>query len=179
MFRSKKKKYIGLFGGSFDPPHKGHLKISKESIKILRLNRLFWTITKKNPFKKKSFFSLEERIQKCKKITKGNKIIKVEFLEKVVKSNKTIDVVKYLLKKNKNSYIYLILGSDSLIEFHKWKQFRQILKLCKLVIFSRKGFDKKAKSSVFFKYLGDKKIIYIKNHKINISSSIIRKTYLE
>ena len=51
MFRSKKK-LIGLFGGSFDPPHKGHLKISKASIKKLKLDRLFWVVTKKILLKK-------------------------------------------------------------------------------------------------------------------------------
>ena len=50
MIRSKKK--IGLFGGSFDPPHQGHLRISKIAIKKLSLNELYWCITKKKPLKK-------------------------------------------------------------------------------------------------------------------------------
>ena len=49
------KKFIGLLGGSFDPAHKGHLGISKIAIKKLKLKKIYWVITKKNPFKKKLF----------------------------------------------------------------------------------------------------------------------------
>jgi len=72
MIRSKKKR-IGIFGGSFDPPHHGHLKISKLAIKKLSLDRVYWCVTKKNPFKKKAFFSLSERIKKSKIITSKTK----------------------------------------------------------------------------------------------------------
>ena len=50
------KKAVGIFGGSFDPPHKGHVQISKISLKKIKLKKIYWIITKKNPFKKKSFF---------------------------------------------------------------------------------------------------------------------------
>ena len=49
-------KKIGVLGGSFDPPHKGHLYISKQSIKLLKLDKVIWAITKKNPLKKNLFF---------------------------------------------------------------------------------------------------------------------------
>ena len=54
------KKKIGILGGTFDPPHKGHLKISLSSIKKIKLDKLYWIITKKNPFKNKSFFLLKK-----------------------------------------------------------------------------------------------------------------------
>ena len=47
---------IGILGGSFDPPHKGHLYVSKKSIKLLKLKKVIWVITKKNPLKKSPFF---------------------------------------------------------------------------------------------------------------------------
>jgi nicotinate-nucleotide adenylyltransferase len=50
---------IGILGGSFDPPHKGHIYISKKSIKLLKLEKVIWAITKKNPLKKTPFFSLK------------------------------------------------------------------------------------------------------------------------
>ena len=55
MFEGKKK-YIGILGGSFDPPHQGHIKITKIDLKKAKLKRIYWVITKKNPFKKKPFF---------------------------------------------------------------------------------------------------------------------------
>ena len=69
------KKYIGLLGGSFDPAHKGHLGISKIAIKKLKLKKIYWVITKKNPFKNETFYSLDERINFAKKITKAQKKI--------------------------------------------------------------------------------------------------------
>ena len=173
-----KKNLIGFLGGSFDPPHKGHLKIGVESIKNFKLDKLYWIITNKNPFKKKPFFKISERIKRCKIITKENKKIEVKFLEKLIKSPRTIDILKYLIRKNKNSKFFLIIGSDNLINFHKWKKYKELLKLCKLVVFSRHGFDQKAKKSFVVRKMAKKEIIYIKNSKINISSSQLRKFYL-
>ena len=80
--------------------------------------------------------------------------------------------------KKKQKDLYLILGSDNLLDFHKWTSWRKIVKLVKLVVFSRKGYDKKSKESVVVKYLNKKNIIYINNKSINISSSNIRKKRL-
>ena len=62
-----KKKGIGIFGGSFDPPHKAHLKISKISLKKIGLKKVYWVVAKKNPFKGKPFYSISERVKKSKK----------------------------------------------------------------------------------------------------------------
>ena len=61
------KKIIGLLGGSFDPTHKGHLAISKFALKKIKLDRIYWLITKKNPFKEKNYFSLKYRVKLAKK----------------------------------------------------------------------------------------------------------------
>ena len=170
-----KKVSIGIFGGSFDPPHKAHLKLSLISIKKLRLNKIFWVVTKKNPFKKKSFFSLKDRVLKCTKITKKINEIKVLSLDKKLKSVNIINTILYLKKKNKKSIIFLIIGSDNLINFHKWKKWKKIVELTQLVVFSRKGYDKKGKKSFINKYLSKNKIIFVKNRKIDISSTQLRK----
>ncbi len=174
MLKSRKKN-IGIFGGSFDPPHRGHLKISKISIKKINLNKLYWVITKKNPFKKKSFFSLKERVLKSKRLVKKYKKIKVLYLEDKISSSRTVMVINYFKKLNSNNDLYLILGSDNLINFHKWTNWKKIVKLVTLVIFSRKGYDKKGKKSVVVKHLKKRNIIFVKNKLINISSSRIKK----
>ena len=76
---SFQKKYIGLLGGSFDPAHKGHLGISKIAIRKFKLKKIYWVITKKNPFKNKTFYSLDERIKYAKKMTKAQKKIKTIY----------------------------------------------------------------------------------------------------
>jgi nicotinate-nucleotide adenylyltransferase len=176
MIGSSKKK-IGILGGSFDPPHDGHLTISKLAIKKLLLDQVYWCVTKKNPFKDKAFLSLPERIKRSKTMTNKVKKIKIKFLEDKIKSNNTVDLIKYFKKKNKENIFYLIIGSDNLITFHKWKNWRLLMELSKIVVFSRKDYDKKAKKSVTMKLV--KKLIFIKNKPINISSTQIKKNILK
>ena len=166
-------KPFGILGGSFDPAHKGHLTISKTAIKKFKLNKVLWVITKQNPFKGKTFYSLSQRIDKAKKLIKTKKIQVVHF-EKIVRSSRSINSINYLINKKKLKNIYFIIGSDNLIKFHKWKSWKKIVKLSKLIVFSRKGYDMKGKKSTVAKYLKNK-IIFIKNKPINISSTKLRK----
>ena len=170
---SIRKKYIGLLGGSFDPAHKGHLRISKIAIKRLKLKKVYWVITKKNPFKSKTFYSLEERIKYAKKISSTQKKIQTVYLDNIIKSSRVIDVVNYFIKKKNIKNIYFIIGSDNLIRFHKWKSWKKIVKLVKLIVFSRKGYDRKGMKSMVVKKFKNK-IIFIKNKHIAISSSQLK-----
>ncbi|MDA9624970.1 nicotinate (nicotinamide) nucleotide adenylyltransferase [Candidatus Pelagibacter bacterium] len=170
------KKAIGIFGGSFDPPHKGHLEISKISLKKLKIKKIYWIIAKKNPFKKKTFFSLNQRIKKSKEMLRKSKSIEPLYLDGKIKSSRMIKIIDYLKKVKKQNKIYLILGSDNLLKFHKWTSWKKIARLSKLVVFSRKGYDKKGKESIVVKYLNKKNIIFINNKLINISSSEIKKS---
>ena len=168
------KKYIGILGGSFDPAHKGHLGISKIAIKKLKLTKIYWVITKKNPFKNNTFYSLEERIKYAKKISRAQKNIQVIYLENIVKSTRTLDIINHFIKKKNIKNICFIIGSDNLIRFHKWKSWKKIVKLVKLIVFSRKGYDKKGKKSIVAKYLKNK-IIFIDNKHLSFSSTKIRR----
>ena len=167
-------KSVGILGGSFDPAHKGHLAITKIAIKKLKLSKVFWIITKQNPFKGKTFYSLAQRITMAKQIVRNTKKIQVIYLEKIIKSTRSINTVNYLFNKKKLKNIYFIIGSDNLISFHKWKSWKKIVKLTKLVVFSRKGYDKKGKKSIVAKYLKNK-IIFINNKPLLISSTKLRK----
>ena len=176
---NKIKRGIGIFGGSFDPPHKGHVKISQIVLKKIRLKKIYWVVTKKNPFKKNPYFTLEERIFKSNLALGKLKEINVLYLDKKINSSRTINVVNYFIKYKKQKNLYLILGADNLINFHKWTKWKKIVKLTKLVVLSRKGYDKKSKESTVVKYLTKKNIIFIKNKHINISSTFIKKNYFK
>ena len=94
-------KSIGILGGSFDPAHRGHLAISKIALKKIKLAQIYWVVAKKNPLKNKSHFSLEKRLRLAKDITKNSRNIKVLYLDKIVKSSRSINLINYLLKKKK------------------------------------------------------------------------------
>ena len=174
MFGTKKN-YIGILGGSFDPPHQGHVAITKIALKKAKFKKVYWVITKKNPFKKKPFFSLRERVSKSKNALRGIKNTNVLYLDDKIRSSRTINVINYFIKTKRQKNLCLILGSDNLLNFHKWTSWKKIVKISKLLVFSRKGFDKKSKRSIVVRYLNKKNIIFVKNKPINISSSNIKK----
>jgi len=172
-----KKKYnkIGILGGTFDPPHEGHLYISKIALKKLKLNKLLWIVTKKNPLKNKPFLSQKKRIKLSKKITKSIKKIFVRDFESKVKSTTTFDLLSYMNKKYPKEEIFFVIGADNLKKFHKWKSWKKIPSLAKIVVFPRNKYPIKSFNSKILKTLGKNDIIFIKANKVNISSSLIRK----
>jgi len=171
----KKIKKIGILGGTFDPCHLGHLKISKEAKRKFNLKKIIWAVTKKNPFKVKSYQTLESRIKNSEKFTKKYKFIEINYFEKIIKSNKTFDLVKYLKNKYLNYELYLIMGADNLIKFHKWDNWKNITKKCNIIVFNRYPYKSKALKSLAFKQLDKKKLKFINFKKVNISSSQLRK----
>ncbi len=173
--KKKFKNKIGILGGSFDPAHKGHLKISIEAKKKFKINKIIWAITKKNPFKTKSLFNIKERIEKGKKITKRYDYISVNCYEDKIRSNKTIDLIKYLKIKNSKSEIFFLMGADNLINFHKWYKWNSISSKCNILVFDRKNYKSKSLKSKAFKKLNSKGLIFVKFKKVNISSSKLRK----
>jgi len=171
----KKIKKVGILGGTFDPCHIGHLIISKEAKKKFNLEKVIWAITKKNPLKKKSSLSLEKRLKYSKKFTKKYKFIKIKHFENIIKSNKTFDLLIYLQKKLVNKELYLIIGADNIINFHRWKSWKNIPQKCNILVFDRYPYKSKALKSLAFRQLSKEKLKYINFKKINISSSQLRK----
>ena len=165
---------IGILGGTFDPAHKGHLKISVQAKKKFKLKNIIWAITKQNPFKSKSSTNLKSRTQFAKKLIGKNDFIKVKFYENKITSNRTINLIKYL-NKDKKFEIYFIMGADNLINFHKWYKWKSIIKECNILVFDRQGYKAKSLKSVTFNEVNKKNLTFINFKKVNISSSQLRK----
>ena len=182
-------KKIGLLGGSFDPPHKGHLFISIESKKILKLDEIWWLITPQNPLKISKPATYIERVKNCKKITM-NFPINVKEIEKDINSDYSYKTISYILNHYKNIKFFWLMGADNLINFHKWEKWQKILNDMSIVIFKRHGYNNKALKSItahkyknsrinFSKFkLDDFNIVpswlFVENKEIKISSTEIR-----
>lgn len=177
MKKLLKKRYlkIGILGGTFDPPHIGHLHVSKIALKRLKLNSVIWLITKKNPLKQKPYLSTNMRIKLSRDIVKNNKKIFVKFLDDKTKTRNTFDLLNYINKKNKKIKLFFLIGADNLIQFHKWDKWEKIPQLAKIVVFARPNYMIKAFNSIASKKLKKNDWIYINSKKMNISSSLIRK----
>ena len=177
MQKLSKKNYtkVGILGGTFDPPHKGHLYISKFALKKLKLSKLIWIVTKKNPLKKKPYLSTKVRINLSKKMTEKEKKIFVKYYDDKIKSINTFNLLNYIKKKNQKTKLFFLIGADNLAKFHKWKNWKKIPKLAKIAVFPRQNYSIKSLNSIASKKLSKKDLIYINSKKINISSSLIRK----
>ena len=174
-YLKRKNLRIGILGGTFDPAHKGHLKISIIAKKKIKLDYIIWAITQKNPLKKNPTINIKERIKISKRITKKFKFIKIDFFESKIKSKHTIDLVKFLKSTNTSLDIFFIMGADNLINFHKWKKWKDIVKLAKIIIFDRQGYKTKSLNSTAANKIHKDRWKFIKFKKVNISSSQIRK----
>ena len=182
-------KKIGLLGGSFDPPHKGHLFISLEAKKILKLDEVWWLVTPKNPLKISEPAGYEERVDNCKKITR-NFPIKIQEIEKNINSDYSYKTINYILKHYNNIKFFWLMGADNLINFHKWEKWQMIFNNMSIVIFRRHGYNNKALKSIAAQKFKNSRIInsntnlddfkitpswlLIENKEIKISSSEIR-----
>ena len=182
-------KSIGLLGGSFDPPHKGHLFISLEAKKILKLEEIWWIVTPQNPLKISKPATYKERIKNCKNITR-NFPIKIKEIEKQIGSDYSYKTINYILNHYKNIKFFWLMGADNLISFHKWQNWQKIFNNISIVIFKRHGYNIKALKSIASKRFINNKIlgsdfnmeefnnlpscVFVENNEIKISSSDIR-----
>ena len=182
---------LGILGGTFDPPHKGHLHISKLVIKKLDLKLLYWAITKQNPLKKTSPHNNEnKRKTLCRQLTRSEKKIKLLNMDDIKNSNLTINILRKIKKKiTKKTNLFFIIGADNLIQLHQWKNYKKIFSLCTVVVMNRIGYKQLALTSPAAKKFGKTKIslhtllkigpkqkewVYINNKGINVSSSRLR-----
>ena len=182
-------KKIGLLGGSFDPPHKGHLFISLEAKKILKLDEIWWLVTPQNPLKISKPATYMERLKNCSKITRNHPIF-IKEIEKKIKSDYSYKTINYILHHYKNIKFFWLMGADNLISFHKWQKWQKIFNNMSIVIFKRHGYNTKALKSITSKKFINNKIVkskididdfnklpswtFIENKEVKISSSEIR-----
>lgn len=143
---------IGLLGGSFNPPHLGHIHISLQTQKKFRLQQIWWVPTKQNPLKTAFKSSIVSRILECNKITKNYSQILVKDFENKIPSIYTIDLLERITKQHPQHQFYWIIGADNILQFHKWKNWRKIIALMPLIICDRDDYFYKAIKSKAFLY---------------------------
>ena len=155
-------KKIGLLGGSFDPPHKGHLFVSMEGKKLLRLDEVWWILTPQNPLKILKPASYEERLKNCYTVTRNYPIAIKEY-EHDIQSSNSYTTILHLKKKFKFFKFFWLMGADNLIFFDKWQHWKKIFNEVSIVVFKRHGYNSKALKSLARKNY--------ENYHLNINKS--------
>ena len=130
---------IGLFGGTFDPPHQAHLGASLLALKRLKLDRVWWLVTPGNPLKNtKGLAPLSERIAAARALTCHPRI-DVTGIEAVINTRYTYDTIRWLKARCPGVRFVWIMGADNLRSFHRWQKWRGIAQLVPFVVIDRLG----------------------------------------
>lgn len=166
---------IGLLGGSFDPPHNGHLHIASQALEKLAVDEVWLAIGKQNPTKSPHKYSYNERVNMTSALIKNDSNLKALSIENELDIIYTIDLLNYLNVALPNIKFYFIIGADLAASIHTWDGIDRILQLANLVIFSRAGYTSQvADSEIIKKYSKSGKVTFIPISEINISSTAIR-----
>lgn len=120
---------IGILGGSFNPPHLGHVHVSKTALQTLQLDAIWWLLTPQNPLKTADdLLDYEERLNLCRKMTAPYPRISVSQFEKIHDVTVSYETVLKLKKQFPSTDFVFCTGIDNALTFHKWYKWREILK---------------------------------------------------
>lgn len=133
----------GLYFGSFNPIHIGHLIIANHLVNYSELDELWFVISPQNPLKKKSSLLADyHRLEMVKLAIDDNPQFKASDIEfKLLQPSYTIHTLTYLSEKHPDHQFYLIMGADNLTVLDKWKNYEQILEQYHICVYPRPGFD--------------------------------------
>ncbi|WP_238230821.1 MULTISPECIES: nicotinate-nucleotide adenylyltransferase [Methylobacterium] len=130
---------IGLYGGSFNPAHAGHLHVSRMALKRLRLDRVWWLATPGNPLKdRRELAPLSERLAIAGTVA-DNPRIAVTGFEAAIGARYTVETLRWLRLRRPALRFVWIMGADSLTSFHRWERFREIASLMPIAVIDRPG----------------------------------------
>ena len=132
---------IGLLGGSFNPAHHGHRHISLEAAKALGLDEVWWLVSPGNPLKEgaKDMAPFDARFAAAKRMARRS-LIRVSDFESRVGTRYTVDTVRELKRRHGEHRFIWLLGSDTLPNFHKWRDWRGLAREVPIAVIRRPGY---------------------------------------
>jgi nicotinate-nucleotide adenylyltransferase len=136
---------IGLLGGSFNPAHRGHRRISLESAHVLGLDEVWWLVSPGTPFKERAsdMARFEARIASAQRMARRSRIRTSDF-ERREGTRYTIDTVRRLKRRFPQHRFIWLLGSDTLPNFHRWRDWRNLAREVPIAMIRRPGYDSHA-----------------------------------
>lgn len=167
---------IGLYFGSFNPIHIGHLVIANHMVEYSNLDEIWFVVTPHSPFKKKStLLDNYERLEMVYLATKNYNKLKASDIEfRLPQPNYTINTLVHLQEKHPHLEFSLIMGEDNLVSFHKWKNHEIILENHDIYVYPRIS-----KNPIVTKFEGHEKIHRVKAPIMELSSTFIRNAIKE
>jgi nicotinate-nucleotide adenylyltransferase len=149
---------IGLFGGTFDPPHAAHLAACVLAMKRLALDRVWWLVTPGNPLKDTMGLApLEERVTAARALVRHPRI-EITGIEAEIGVRYSYDTIRYLVSHCPGVRFVWIMGADNLRTFHRWQNWRGIAQLVPIAVIDRLGPSLHATGSVTAQALGHRRV---------------------
>ncbi|HAV51143.1 MAG TPA: nicotinic acid mononucleotide adenylyltransferase [Brevundimonas sp.] len=137
---------VGLFGGSFDPPHAGHLHVARVARRRLGLDRIWWLVSPQNPLKDRTAGDFLRRYEAVKSLARDPGMV-VTDIEMRLGARVTADVVRALKARFPGVDFVWIMGADSLATFHRWRGWTQIMAETPVAVVSRPWISLKSRTS--------------------------------
>jgi len=144
---------IGLLGGSFNPAHGGHRRITRFAMDALGLDCAWWLVSPGNPLKpRKGMASLAARLKSAEIQAKRAPIVPTA-IELQLKTRYTVDTLKKLKRRYPKREFVWLMGADNLAQFHRWKGWRDIARTMPIAVIARPGYDDDAMTSPVMAWL--------------------------
>ena len=138
---------MGLLGGSFDPAHSGHVQLTLEAMKRMRLDAVWWLVTPGNPLKARQPAPLAQRLAQARGVMRHPRV-KVTGLEAALGTHVTADTIDALRAIYPGVHFVWLMGADNLVQFHRWGRWRDILRSVPVGVLARPGSGVAARLSV-------------------------------
>jgi nicotinate-nucleotide adenylyltransferase len=137
-------KRIGLLGGSFNPAHSGHRKLSRYALEAFRLDEVWWLVSPGNPLKgRRGMAPLEVRFASAMEMARRLPV-RVTVIERQLGTLYTVDSVRALRRRMVGHRFIWLMGADNLVQFHRWRDWRTIARLVPIAVVGRPGYDAQA-----------------------------------
>ena len=131
---------IGLLGGSFNPPHDGHVHVSEASLKKLRLDYVWWLVSPQNPLKPvKGMASFAKRLEAAKRLAGHHPRMIATGIEQDLGTRFTIDTLRALKRRFPELKFVWLMGSDNLVQIPRWRRWQQIFAEVPVAVVTRPG----------------------------------------
>ena len=138
---------IGLLGGSFDPAHLGHVHITREALKRFRLDQVWWLVSPGNPLKAHGPAPMDERISRAQAVMDHPRVV-VTGIEAQLGTRYTAQTLAGLKKMYPGVRFVWLMGADNLADFHRWDNWRAIMKSVPVGVIARPGDRVAARTSI-------------------------------
>jgi len=148
---------IGLLGGSFDPPHQGHVHITRWALRTLALDRVWWLVSPGNPLKARGPAEIERRLAACAAIMRHPRV-EVTDIERHWASPYTADTLRRLRQRYGGVRFVWLMGADNLKSFHRWEEWDWIMSNFPIGVLARPGEQLKAGLSPAARRFADRRL---------------------